>query len=229
MDPSPLDKTKWPQVGLIRSYFPGLGGWYAIGTGTLINRRAILTAAHVIYDPSKGGEATNFEVFFGTGATTTAAGKNGRVLQQWIDSTNPDPSSLNPISAYDAGVIVLDPTSAVDGVAPAAVRPTLLDDLRGHDLNVVGYPIQSDFSGGLAGGQCSPINMGPPWNGYRVAYPIMSLPGMSGGPVYRTDEVSLKTISIRTVNTSIYNGMGNGLMIYPDLAAQIGNWVGEVV
>jgi V8-like Glu-specific endopeptidase len=230
MDPQRLDKTLWPQVGLIRSYFPSLNGWFAVGTGTLINRRAILTAAHVIHDPTRGGPATKFEVFFGGGAAATAAGTNGRVLPEWVAA-----NSLDPLSAYDAGVILLDPTNVVGGVATAGVfapaaQAVVINDLLGHNVNVVGYPIRPDFynDAALAGGESSPFDMlGPPWNGYRIAYPTASLPGMSGGPVYRTDEISA-SFTIRAVNTSIYNGFGNGLMIYPDLAAQIGNWLLEV-
>jgi V8-like Glu-specific endopeptidase len=225
MDPQRLDKTQWPQVGLIRSYFPALNGWYTVGTGTLINPRAILTAAHVIYDSDtdRGGRADKFEVFLGGGATVTAAGTNGRVLEEWVNS-----GDQSPISAYDAGVILLDPTNVVNGVTPAAVLASLLGDFLGHETNLVGYPLEPGLYGDLAGGKGTSIDMGPPWNGYRVAYSIVSLEGMSGGPVYRTDEAS-KHISIRAVNTSIYNGTGNGLMIYPDLATRIGKWVAEVM
>jgi V8-like Glu-specific endopeptidase len=227
MDPQRVDKTSWPQVALIRAYFPNLKGWYAVGTGTLINRRAILTAAHVIFDshPDRGGLATKFEVFFGGGAAATAPGDNGRVLAEWENST--DPATL---SAYDAGVILLDSSNAVESVTPAQVFPTVLGNLLGQAINVVGYPIRPDFynDGALAGGSGLPMDMGLPLNGYRVAYPIVSLEGMSGGPVYRTDE-STTYISIRAVNTAVYGGDGNGLMIYPDLAAQIGNWVREVL
>jgi hypothetical protein len=153
-----------------------------------------------------------------------APGNNGRVPDEWISAT----TLLDPLSQYDAGVILLDSANAVGGMIPAAVTSTSFDSLRGQNINFVGYPIRADYNNGLAGGQCLPIDIGPPWNGYRVAYVIESLPGMSGGPVYRTDEVSGKTISIRAVNTSIYNGMGNGLMIYPSLAMQIANWIPEV-
>jgi V8-like Glu-specific endopeptidase len=224
VDPQRLDKTLWPQVGLIRSYFPLLNGWYALGTGTLINPRAILTAGHVIYDSAadRGGRANRFEVFFGGGATATAAGSNGRVLQEWIDSDTHD-----PVSAYDAGVILLDPTNAVPGVTPAAVLPSLIGDIVGHEVNMVGYPFRPDLTGNLAGAAGSPIDMGSPLDAYRVAYTVVSIEGMSGGPVYRTDEAS-RQISIRAVNTSIYNGLGNGLMIYPALGTWIAKWVAEV-
>ncbi len=229
MDPPPLANAQWPQVGLVRSYFPSLNGWYGLGSATLINRRAILTAAHVIYDPSQGGTATRFEVFFGGGVQTTAPGGNGFVPDAWKATTNPDPASLSPLSPYDTGVIVLDAAQAVDGVPTAGVCSSSFTDLNGHFVNFVGYPVRADYNGGLAGGQCQPLDMGTPLNEYRVAYVIESLPGMSGGPVYRTDEVSGQKIFIRAVNTSVYNGMGNGLIIYPALAAQIGQWLGQVV
>ncbi len=225
MDPHRLDKTQWPQVGLIRSFFPN-NVQPAIGTGTLIDRRGILTAAHVIYDPTRGGWANRFEVAFGGGASATADRSKGRVIQEWI-STN----VLDPISPFDLGVILLD--SPVSNVPLADFFPSVNTDLWGHNTNVVGYPIRSDFWDGddhaLAGGESSPVDMGPPpdAHAYRLAYPTVSLGGMSGGPVYRTDELSTG-MKIRVVNTSIYNGMGNGLIIYSTLAQWINQWLGEL-
>jgi V8-like Glu-specific endopeptidase len=229
MDPQHLDKTLWPQVALIRSYFSGLNGWFAVGSGTLIHPRAILTAAHVIYDSGtdRGGLSNRFEVYFGGGAFAPAPGKNGRVPDKWKSDT----SSL---SVFDIGVILLD--NALGGVTPADwSQPTTISDILGHQTNVVGYPIDPQFYDNassnaryaqLGGGYCTPIDMGSPWNNYRVAYSMVSLEGMSGGPVYRTDEA--RAFTIRAVNTALFNGTGNGVMLYPELYDQVVAWVKEV-
>jgi V8-like Glu-specific endopeptidase len=217
---------RWPQVGLIRSFFPTNRVLPAIGTGTLIDPRGILTAAHVIFDPTRGGPADRFEVTFGRGATATADGSKGRVIPEWISA-----GVLDPISAYDLGVILLD--KPVNNVPVADFSPSVNTDLWGHNTNVVGYPIRSDFWDGddhaLAGGEGLPVDMGPPQDAqvYRVAYPTVSLGGMSGGPVYRSDELSTG-MKIRAVNTSVYNDNGNGLIIYSSLALWINSWLGEL-
>jgi V8-like Glu-specific endopeptidase len=224
MDPQRLDKTQWPQVGLIRSYFTTLNGWYAIGTGTLIHPRAILTAAHVIFDPTRSGLPTKFEMVFGGGASAAALGTNGRILQEWKDENR-----LNPLSPFDLGVILLDPTNTVNGVTPANFFASMNTDLFNHNTDVVGYPIRSDFYNdlALAGGVSLSIDMGSPWDAHRVAYQTVSLEGMSGGPVYRQDELST-VINVRAVNTSIVNGLGNGLIICSALVAWIAKWLEEV-
>ena len=65
MVPKFLEKTLWPFVGMIRSYFPTLNGQASGGTGTLIHPRVILTAGHVVYDPSRGGYPTRADVVLG--------------------------------------------------------------------------------------------------------------------------------------------------------------------
>lgn len=225
MDPCPLIKTQWVQVGLIQSFFPVTpNGLPTIGTGTLIIPGVILTAAHNIFDPRYGGWANRYEVLFGNGVTATAPKTGGRAVPEWISTGLPD-----PLSANDLGVILPDPP--VTGVPMADFLPSVNTNLWGHNTNVVGYPVRSDFWDGadhaLAGGESLPVKMGTPADDYRLAYPIASLDGMSGGPVYRTNELSTG-IKIRVVNTSIFNGMGNGLIIYDNLAQWINRWIGEL-
>jgi hypothetical protein len=71
--------------------------------------------------------------------------------------------------------------------------------------------------------------MGAPLNLYRLKYPTLSLDGMSGGPVYRTDESSSGRMRIRAVNTSLYEGQGNGLVISPVLNQWINTWLRDVM
>jgi V8-like Glu-specific endopeptidase len=226
MDPQRRDKTKCPQVGMILSSFTGDTVPYRVGTGTLIQKRAILTAAHMVFDPTLGGRPKQFEVFFGNGDHKTAAGTNGRFLEEW-ETEKPG----NPLSGYDLGVILLDVTNTVSSMTPADFSVSSLNaDLLNRSIEFVGYPTQPNFyfNRVLAGGESLPVdNMGSPYNAYRVAYLFASLFGMSGGPVYRPDETST-VINIRAVNTSIYKGMGNGLIISSALGEWIDTWLGEV-
>ena len=224
MNPRPVDKRLWPQVGLIRSYFPTLNGWFAVGTGTLINSRAVLTAGHVVYDHLRGGKANRFEIVFGGGATTSSLGTNGRVLNEFI-SSNPNPN--DPRSPYDLGVILLSAEDAVNGVTPASVFQTKPANLVGLEINLVGYPVIQTVYDVLYGANSPALNPGQPWNGYLVNYNVNTIEGMSGGPVYPT--VTTPTnLGVRAIHTCLYNGMGYALTIYEGLANQIGRWLDEL-
>lgn len=224
MDPSLLDKTQWPYVGLVRSYFPALNGQAAGGTGTLINPRVILTAGHVVYDPSRGGYPTLVQVELGGHQRFSVASTVFRTTQPWVDI---DSKTMNPISAFDIGAILLDKAIPVAQVAPAAVAVTPGPNLGGLDLNVVGFPVRPDLFGNLYGARSQPTLEFPSLDLYRIFYPIATLAGMSGGPVYTRDE-STGQILLRGVHTSLYNGMGSGLRITEAIANLIQGWVGEV-
>ena len=144
MEPFPLDKTRYGQVGLIRSFFPNRTGF---GTGTHVNPGGILTAAHNIYDPEYGGWADRFEVVFPGGAVATAPKANGRVIPEWVSTGLPDPLSL-----YDVGVILPERPVAAD---MADFLPSVNTDLWGHNVNVVGYPYNWKFE--FAGGESVPV------------------------------------------------------------------------
>jgi V8-like Glu-specific endopeptidase len=101
--------------------------------------------------------------------------------------------------------------------------PSVNTDLWGHSVNVVGYPYNWKFE--FAGGQSLPVQS--PFPQYRLAYPIESVPGMSGGPVFRTDELS-SGMKIRAVNTSTYDNNGNALIIYDNLFKWINQWLAEL-
>ncbi len=222
MNLQPLDKTQWPYVGMIRSYFPGLGGQAAGGSGTLIHPQVILTAGHVVYDPSRGGYPTKADVYF-AGELITPSPQVFRTAQPWVDT---DSLTMNPISAYDVGAILL--TSAIDPnkIPAVAVAVTPGANLGGLELNVVGFPVRQDLYGTLYGATAFPVDLSSALNAYRVFYPFAILAGMSGGPEYTRD--SSGQILLRAISTSVYNGMGSGLRITQGIAALITEWLNEV-
>ncbi len=223
MNPRPLDKQLWPQVGFIRSYFPTLNGWFAVGSGTLINPRAILTAGHVVYDRQRGGPADRFEIVFGGGATTSSAGSNGRVLPEWESA----PVTTDPRSPYDLGVILLSEQDAVHGVTPAAVYESTPAQLVGKSVNLVGYPVMQNIYDVLYGAGATAGNTGQPWNGYLINYDVNTIEGMSGGPVYLSTSAS-GPLGVRAIHTCLYDGRGHALTIYEGLARQIGIWLQDL-
>ena len=221
-----LDPKSWPQVGLIKCYFPALQNRnpdHAVGTVTLIDSGAVLTAAHNLHDrrPERGGAALKFDIMFGDGIIIEGVpGGNSRVLREWMDT---GPSSTP--SAVDAGVLLLG--TKINGPTPAQVRSTELSDLVGFSTNVVGFPV---FPPGNFWGAADFAfdSFGPPLDSYTIQYPIPTLGGMSGGPVYRTDEVS-QGIIIRAIHTNGLDntGTGIGLRIYRDLNEQIKRWAAQ--
>jgi V8-like Glu-specific endopeptidase len=219
-----LLRSRWPMVAMVNSYFPSLRGLakpYAIGSATLINSNALLTAGHVVYDPCRGGYADKFEISLGDGSPTieVPGEANGRVHPWWKQE-----KKLDPLSAVDAGVILLD--------KPASPRfalqlQTTLNDFGSLPINVLGFPadpLVPAWQGWLAGARTQALNLGEPLNGFRIAYPVYTYDGMSGGPVLRVDEIGNGTFSMRGIHTSLVDSMGNGLMLYEDLLDRINDW-----
>jgi V8-like Glu-specific endopeptidase len=223
MFPQPLDKTQFPYVGMIRSFFPNRGGNADGGTGTLIHPQVILTAGHVVYDAAGGGYPTRADIELGDTQRIHVSSTVFRTTQAWQDT---DSLTRNPISAYDLGAILLSepiPTSQVPIVPFAANSGT---SFGGLPINVVGYPVQSDIYGTLYGAAAFPTAPYPQLDGFRLFFPIDILGGMSGGPAYTRDASG--QILLRGVVTSMYNGSGSALRIYEGLAALIRSWIREV-
>ena len=137
-----------------------------------------------------------------------------------------DSQSLNPISSYDLGAILLpSPVDPADAPRVSyAVTPGA--NLGGLEINDVGFPVRADLYGSLYGATAFPFTMYPELDPYRAFYPIDTLSGMSGGPIYTRDASG--HLLVRAVHTSIYNGAGSALRITEGLAFLIQAWVNEV-
>jgi V8-like Glu-specific endopeptidase len=219
-----LNRADWPMTAMVLSYFPTLRNTrapYTVGSATLIDPKAVVTAAHVIYDPDRGGWADMFDIYFGDGTSTRVEGAQGRVRSEWINE-----GTTSTLSLFDAGVIKLEQPASP---RPAVPRSSLLDNLLGVPINVLGYPadpLVPNLYGYLAGARTTAIRQGVASNEARVAYPVYTYDGMSGGPLLRTDEIDSAngTFLLRGVHTSLFNNQGNGLTFYPSLFDQIMVW-----
>jgi hypothetical protein len=216
-------RADWPMVVKVYSHFPTLRGSqfpYAIGSATLIDQKGLLTAAHVVYDPDRGGTADFFEISFGDGSSATVSGSNGRIRREWING-----GANDALSMFDFGVIKLDAAAAP---RPANISPTQLMDLSGVPLNVLGFnadqlfPTLDEF---LLGARTTAIDLGQPLNGFRVGYPEFTHDGMSGGPILRVDEIGSGTFILRGIHTTLLDSQGNGLMLYSSLFQQVRSWL----
>jgi V8-like Glu-specific endopeptidase len=211
-----LPASQWPWVGFVRSFFPALAGRqlpFAVGTGSLIQQRLVLTAGHVVFDREYGGAPLAVDVTLPGQGTFP-----GRAVptDQWRDQ---DSLAASPVSAFDFAAIFLD--SPVTTTEPVGVG--LGEDLLRAQVTVVGYTGQNYPNVPFYGASAFP--MPSPYDAFRIAYPIDTLDGMSGGPVYTLDAANRPTI--RGVHTSFYNGHGDALRVTPNVLNLINTWLGS--
>jgi V8-like Glu-specific endopeptidase len=234
--PEIADSTRFPFVCLIRSFFANTPpGKTEIGSGTLIGPRVILTAGHVVYDHFKGNAtsgryALRIEVTFGNGVTRK--GVKAQTTNEWIQV---DSKLRLETSAVDFGIIVLaDPID--NQITPLRVETATRTQLSSEVLNVAGYPA------GPPGGAPSYPLFGKRTNvtmlegvEHRLFYPVHTLPGMSGGPIYKVDSspnslartvMGVHTSLINAPN-SVVNGFGSALRITEGVHDLINVWLNE--
>ncbi|MBX9585100.1 MAG: trypsin-like peptidase domain-containing protein [Gemmataceae bacterium] len=205
------DAADYPAVAALRCSFPN--GELVGGTGTLIAPRLVLTAAHVLFDPARGGKALNVEATFGGPGALPAPGVWVDYPTDWARPQSPLDNS--DVSAVDFGVVQLDrPLDRV--VTPWRFEP--IDDaaLTGTPLSVGGYPVAPPdgsafgtlFGNTAYAAQGAALPAGASrYEEFRLFYPIDTLKGMSGGPVYSVGP-DPGTRVIHGVHTAFISRMG---------------------
>jgi V8-like Glu-specific endopeptidase len=222
------DPQSWLWAGFVRAVFPNQPPniQYYAGTGCLIGPRVVLTAGHVVYDPSKGGYATAVDVTFGGRTTPPTSAYLTTTQWQNTDST----SSLAALSAFDVAVILLP--EAIDSAVPVVQFQTASDQmLAGMSLSLVGYPIDPpETLGRLYGAQSPPLLGAALPDGLagltdsRLFYPIESREGLSGGPVYDVHPQT-KIITVRGVHSGEVTGIGKGVRINDNIFRLLTQWL----
>jgi V8-like Glu-specific endopeptidase len=171
-----------PLVCLRMRYADGSLG---VGTGILITPTVILTAAHNLYalDLGKFVEAAVAEV----GVKNGAPGAQARIKRVEVCPGYTRQSARNPARySLDFGVAKVDSDAlfrwAGEVVPVHEQEPVRDDELEKSLLNVAGYPdregalkLKTD-AGGVLKGTLSAANF---------RYKIDTMPGQSGGPVFR--------------------------------------------
>lgn len=214
-----VDALEFPQIGLIRSFFPRRVVPFTVGTGTLIDPRIVLTAGHVVYDHFRGGRADFVDVTLGNEnrSTIKVAGRDLHTTKQWVDT---DSSFKSPTSSFDFAVVVL-PAPVQDTVTPLRFEATENAQIQSMIVNVAGYPAQfyADMYGAHAGAL---LQSDLP---FRFFYPIATLPGMSGGPVFSLEQDSYV---IRGIHTSLVGTQGCALRITNNVAGLLQTWIRDL-
>lgn len=230
--------SRLPPVAYIETTFAGRdqagNRVRTAGTGTLIGPRIILTAGHVVFEPLHGDEQFGgrpLDIVVTLGSTRiTLKAVDWRTTNKWInvDSGLPAGDVRRLLSNADVGLVVLQ--DAIDTqVAPLShVETTPTETLNTATLNVAGYSNQlpdHSRSGTLFGGKTSGggvVARAPS----RVTYPLETLAGMSGGPVWTFDRAS-ESRTLRGIHTSILNGAGNALRITSEVFKLVSKWSQE--
>lgn len=161
------------------------------------------------------GAALSVDVTFA--GQSPIRGATYRVTDQWM---NQDAANNNPISAFDIAAIFFD--------QPVAGRPSVPYDsgvnLAGAEITVVGFTGEHYPSVPFFGGSAFPIPS--PYDAFRISYPLETLGGMSGGPVYTVDSANRATV--RGVHTSLLvDGNGNALRFTDNILDLINFWLGR--
>jgi V8-like Glu-specific endopeptidase len=230
----PAVASDFPFIAYIETSFPnptrGPGG-LEIGTGTLIAPRLILTAGHIVYDAQQGGKAVSIDVRFGGSEALTFP----RLTEvdfpvEWRQPRSSLDNSL--VSPVDIGVIVL-PEPIDRFVRPVPFQTASDTMLAGMSLNVGGYPaVPPQGARGTLWGRNFGLLQGASvlgdfarYESFRLFYPVATLGGMSGGPVYDFDPAS-QARTLRGIHTSFVDGFAaSALRITEGIFQLIQQWV----
>ena len=230
--------SDFPYIGYIETSFPtpthGPGG-LEIGTGTLIAPCVVLTAGHIVFDPNQGGQADAITITLGGPGGMSVTSNRVDFPQEWRNGA-PGSFDNSVNSAVDLGVIVL-PEPIDQFIAPVPFQTASDSQLAGMSLNVAGYPAApSAGTRGTLWGRNSHLLQGAaipgdlaPFESYRLFYPVSTLPGMSGGPLYDFNSVS-KVRTIRGIHTAGPTPdsplfPGSALRITEDVLQLLQHWV----
>lgn len=223
-EPVPVEARRFPFIAQILSYFPHLNGRFAVGTGTLIGPRVVLTAGHVVFDGLKGGYASAWRVTLGGADEHIMQATVARTTRQWMRN-DAYAAPENAESAFDFGVVVLpDPVDVA--ISPVPLETMRSEVLRSRMLNVAGFPAAQYSRGQLYGTKSVPVAV----KKSRIFYPISTKRGMSGGPVYdsvKPSGAAAPERTLRAIHTSFSRGYGCGLRITPSVLQLVRKWLTE--
>ncbi len=210
------DLTPYRNIGLLITTWST--GERSAATAVLVGRNDVLTAAHAVYNPGRGGWATSVEVYFGadydftrslfqdTGDTVRTTRWSATTFAKQAYADNDDSTFTQAESQYDLALFGID-TAIGDriGWLPLAA---------GYDstqsVEAVGYP--SDGTGMMT--ERITVSPSPSYSLYEAPVGVFG-PGSSGGPIL----VGSQVIGIKS--TATWWADIGGTAVYGDLLAAI--------
>lgn len=222
------DAARIKSIAFLEAFYPNPEfGTFSVGTGCLIAPRLVLTAGHVVYDAFQGGQANRVRLTFGGPSFLTAESTRVDFPPQWRAESDAAFAArikeLTLVSGTDCGVIILP--EPVDRFVPVMPFRTASDTtLAGTLLNVFGFPVDpNNVPGSPAAGLPRGTAFGRSFNliqgsalpaevqqtdDYRLYYPVATVGGLSGAPVYDVDENNSRVV--RGVHTSALEFRSDG-------------------
>jgi V8-like Glu-specific endopeptidase len=184
------DQTPYRNIGLLVTHWST--GERSAATAVLVGRNDVLTAAHAVYNPSRGGWATSVEVYFGadydftssqfqdTGDTVRTTRWSAVTFRQQAYSDNDDTTFTQAESQYDVALFGVD-TAIGDRIG-------WLQLAAGYDstqsVEAIGYP--SDGTGMMT--ERATVTASSIYSLYESSVGVFG-PGSSGGPILVGNEV----------------------------------------
>jgi V8-like Glu-specific endopeptidase len=178
------------------------------GSGVLISPDEVLTASHIVFDPSRGpisGRASSIVVTVNT--TTQFDGVSGHFI--------PFQSGLDPLAIASNDFAVIHLSRPVSAIQPAVLMP----DFAGGSVNLSGYPLDQFNS------IMTDVTIGPVSGVFTGTGDLG--PGSSGGPVWIADS-SGNPLVVGLVSGGVVPGTGEGGLftrITSDTFNVIENWI----
>ena len=215
----------WRPLVCLRIYAPNED---LVGSGILIRPDVILTAAHNVYRLGKQSYATSIVAHVGkTKAGVVGAEAYAKRVQcppEYVNCNGPNDSKR---FAYDYALIFLNtdalgrwtrPEHIPDVVAQAPMSDS---DLRSAQLTIAGYPCYEGAPIVLRRCNGNVINL----VGTGVYYDMDSMPGQSGGPVFRYNEAA-KKIVFAGVHTTGFESENRARRYDALMQKNIAAWIG---
>ncbi|WP_041801992.1 trypsin-like serine peptidase [Rhodopseudomonas palustris] len=214
-------------------------GPVGFGTGFIIGPKAVLTAAHVIYNNTGGNNrrARNIRVIPGRNGTTAPYGYFVTSLdrciipEQWRQASD---TIGDTAAAADYAVIQFPEQSECDGLTSAdrlgyfGLKCFADEDSENKAqmlfVNNAGYPYEADKPYGTLWYNAGRIRkMGPSF----VEYMVDTEGGQSGSPVYFYDDQTKQRYVIAVHTTGDF--VNRGLRITPEIFTNLKQWTGRSI
>lgn len=228
--PQEINSTNlYPYSALVLVESTFANGMRAIGTGALVGRNDVLTAAHVIFSPELGGYATSIRV-------TPGADYNGmlqrtesapfgtfqaRVSKAWPEKAFIDTDNNSMSFAelpWDVALLGLSTPIGLD-VGWFGMDPDANTNQEAFEL---GYP--DTGTGLMFGSSVANSSNGVSIFTYANQGSAMLGPGSSGGPLYLKGDVFPSIIGVKSAGNSVVNYWADIGFLYDEMrSAMQGN------
>lgn len=219
---SATSQSPYSSVVLVKAFYPN--GRVSIGSGVLVGKNDVLTAAHVIYDPSRGGYASSIQILPGadysglTGVVENApfGTLNHGSIAAWPErvfaDSNNDTTSFTEIP-WDVALIGLS--------RPIGLEIGWWGLATGRNFNQpakeIGYP--GNGTGMMMGDSYAYSSNGTMIAAYSQDRSALLGPGSSGGPLYIDTTPLPSVLGIKSSGNSVANYWADIDFLYDDIIA----------